>query len=225
MFQKSAFFATVCLVSAVISMYFGWQQMNQEYDALKEMAASVDWPTTDCVVKASKRDIQNVRARKSRTVYAPVIVYTYNVDGKQRVDNRISFGEEFDGYAGEGRAEWVLQHYPEGSRHKVFYPPNGTGQSVLLPGVSTRELSIWGLLLILCGGLLIVLSVIGYGLLDKFSPSTRGGVVVGYVLIAGVILFAGIQLQKQRFESVATKNTLRRCEMDAYYLGDKKFSY
>jgi len=74
-------------------MYFGLQQVNHEYAALKEMAASVDWPSTECIVKTSKKDIQVVRVRTAKPVYAPVIVYSYNVDGKQRLDNRISFGE------------------------------------------------------------------------------------------------------------------------------------
>lgn len=98
---------------------------------------------------------------------APMVVYTYSVDGTDYRRSRVRFGGT--GASNPADAEQILAAYPVGAEVPVFYDPKKPGRSVLLPSATGPNKGLlWGaglsagatLLGALAIGLLILLGLI-----------------------------------------------------------------
>jgi hypothetical protein len=94
---------------------------------LRQVGASLDWPTAEGTVVSSGID---KRERETK----PHVVYTYAVGGIEYTSTQISF-DLFDKPGGEGRVETIVARYPEGKQVAVHFDPGSPATAVLEPGV------------------------------------------------------------------------------------------
>lgn len=86
---------------------------------------SNDWLTATGQILASTINYRR-DSHGSRTAY-PLVMYVYQVDGKQYQSQRIYFGGEIGGSAMTG----VIKKYPVGAEVPVYYNPQNPADAVL----------------------------------------------------------------------------------------------
>ena len=99
---------------------------NKQANAAK--AAAQSWPHTTGMVLSS-----SVQARHSdnSTTYYPVVVYSYEVDGKAYQGQTIKAGDQFMSIRVTGQAEATVNRYPPGKRVMVYYNPENPKEAAL----------------------------------------------------------------------------------------------
>ena len=98
---------------------------------------------------------------------APIVSYTYEVEGRRHRGARVRFGGT--GGMNPMDAEQVLASYPAGADVPIFYNPERPRQSVLLPdGARVNKGLLW------CAGMLAAAPLLGAVLLGLF-------IVLGFV--------------------------------------------
>jgi hypothetical protein len=74
--------------------------------------------------------VQSQYTGGSHSTY-PVVVYTYNVDGKNYQSQRIKAGEQFLNVRIAGQAQATVNRYPIGTTVTVYYDPSNPVESAL----------------------------------------------------------------------------------------------
>jgi hypothetical protein len=92
--------------------------------AARTPGKSNHWPTATGQILAST--ITYRRSGGSRAAY-PVVMYAYQVEGKQYQSQRIYFGSAVGGSAMTG----VIKKYPVGAQVPVYYNPQNPADAVL----------------------------------------------------------------------------------------------
>ncbi|OQA23249.1 MAG: hypothetical protein BWY63_00346 [Chloroflexi bacterium ADurb.Bin360] len=121
-----------------------------------------DWPTVPG--KVLSRTVQRFQPRpgqKAEIRYTPLVTYTYEVAGQAFTAQKLDFKPP-KSYATAAEAEEVVIAYPVGSEVKVTHNPLGPQQAALDRGrpVGYNTELVSGLLLILCGAVMIVVTVL-----------------------------------------------------------------
>ncbi len=119
---------------------YNWSQQHKAWE-------SRQWPTVQGQVistgMAESSDDNGV-------AYAPIVRYTYEVDGVEYQSSRIAFGPT-EYTSSRRKVAQVLARYPEGSAVTVHYNPNDPHEAVL-------ETQVQGsLVFTLIGGLMVIM--------------------------------------------------------------------
>lgn len=126
-----------------------------ELDAAK---ASESWVTTEGTVVESRVQQGNggKRNRKSSSTYRPVIVFEYEVEGKNWTSNRPWFGSQI---ATDNRAmvQGFVDECPKGKVVTVYYDPENPAEAVLQPGasISSYFMVAFGAVFAMVGGVMV----------------------------------------------------------------------
>ena len=129
---------------ALVSAGFGLLMLALLISSLREAAAMKRWPVAkgrvlSSVVEEYTADAGsgNFGATRARmTLYRPVVVYEYQVDGQRFRGDRIAQSPGMNKGVADF-AEKVAQRYSSGSAVEVRYNPKRPSQSVLEPRVPT----------------------------------------------------------------------------------------
>jgi hypothetical protein len=124
----------------------------------KKAKAAETWPTVNGTIVSSRLDQHTSTERKdghsyTRTSYAPVVEYTYEIGGKTFQGNRIFPGATMS--YDLGTAQNIVNRYQPGSTAAVHYDPTNPMQAVL----ETQAKG--GNLFMIIGGVFAILGVIG----------------------------------------------------------------
>ena len=137
-----------------------------------------------------------------------------------------AFFEALDRNETEEKAQAILNHYPKGSHHKVFYSPDNKKQAVLVPGVDKADVKFGSILKLSSTVMLVVLGIINYFAL-KF-PRTIPNRLITFVssfVVCLIAFFVSDKINDSVIASNVPPQSVLRVEEDGYYLGDKKFEY
>jgi len=119
---------------------------------------AASWPAVPGVVVSSEVDVHDGRNDVDEvpvTTYHPAVRYTYDVDGRRYVGERITCGD-FGSIDLDGRRA-VAERYPLGSTVTVHFDPDAPELAVLEPGPAAFNLLMPALgLAFLVGGTFIV---------------------------------------------------------------------
>jgi hypothetical protein len=99
---------------------------SQQSTAYRQNAQS--WPSTSGTVLIST--VQSKRTGRSRSTY-PVVVYQYQVGGRDYQGQRIKAGEQFLNVRVAGQAQATVARYPSGANVTVYYNPQNPAESAL----------------------------------------------------------------------------------------------
>jgi hypothetical protein len=105
--------------------YFLYRR-SQQSTAYRQNAQA--WPGTSGTVLMSS--VQSKRTGNSRSTY-PVVVYQYQVNGKDYQGQRIKAGEQFLSVRVAGEAQATVARYPIGATVTVYYDPANPSESAL----------------------------------------------------------------------------------------------
>ncbi|MBI9050111.1 MAG: DUF3592 domain-containing protein [Anaerolineaceae bacterium] len=107
--------------------------------------ASRDWPTIEGQVTQAMVDMSIDRDEdgSSSRKYAPLVIYTYAILGREYTSDQVAFGSKWR-YTSRAKAESKLR-YQSGEQVIVYYNPENPTQTVLEPGAVGGA---WGTLLI-----------------------------------------------------------------------------
>ena len=99
---------------------------SQQARVVKDAAQA--WPTTSGMVLSS-----SVRTRRSgnSTSHSPVVVYSYEVNGKAYQSQIIKAGDQYMSVRIMGQAQDTVDRYPAGRRVTVYYNPANPKESAL----------------------------------------------------------------------------------------------
>jgi hypothetical protein len=138
---------------------FGLAMLALIASSLREAAVMKRWPVSRGRVLSSK--VEEYRAdagsanfgasRGRMTLYRPVVVYEYEVDGQRFRGDRIAQSPGMNRGV-DAFAQRVVQRYATGSAVDVRYNPRRPGESVLEPRVPKA----WIFTLLIAVGLVIV---------------------------------------------------------------------
>ena len=134
--------------------------------ALREAMAMKRWPIAKGRVVSSKveeyREIAGAGdysgSRTRMTLYRPVVLYEYEVSGKQFEGNRIAQSPGLNRGVPDF-AEKIVQRYLTGTAVAVRYNPKRPGDSVLEPRVPAA----WIAVLVIAIGLLVLAARAAFG--------------------------------------------------------------
>jgi len=148
----------VALIGLVGALWAGlaWRR------ALALTEAALRWLDAPGKVTAASAELRGGGSASRSTYYAPLIRYTYVVNGREREGSRLRFG--LTTARSRAAAEKLLAPYPVGAAIKVRYDPENPDQSVLEPGRTSSNLLIAAIacvLLLLGGAAIIVLAAKG----------------------------------------------------------------
>jgi uncharacterized protein DUF3592 len=109
------------------------------YVTLTKAKASADWPSIQGAVTSS--DVETRRETtgtgseaRTKIKYAPIVHYSYEVDGREHAASRISYGGFTSSSSRSARR--VVNRYPVGAEVAIYYDPGDPGTAVLEPGAS-----------------------------------------------------------------------------------------
>ncbi len=105
--------------------YFLYKR-NQQSTAYRQSTQT--WLSTTGTILMSS--VQSQRTGRSHSIY-PVVVYTYNVDGKNYQSQRIKAGEQFLNVRIAGQAQATVNRYPIGTTVTVYYDPSNPAECAL----------------------------------------------------------------------------------------------
>lgn len=99
------------------------------FKKISEARQSANWPQTEAEITRSEVKTGQNRGRPS---WDPIVSYRYSVDGKNYTSSDIAFR----GYSTPipSHAEEVVNKYPVGSKHPVYYSPEDHSKAVLEKG-------------------------------------------------------------------------------------------
>ena len=116
--------------------------------------ASSGWPSVAGEVRAASVEYET--DSDGAGTYRAEVLYAYEIEGVQQLANRVAFGDF--GSSDPGRAQRIVNRYPEGSAVTVHYDPDEPSRAVLEPGVhgSTWMLPGFGALFFTAGLLMAI---------------------------------------------------------------------
>jgi hypothetical protein len=116
-------FLMVLIAAGVYFVIHGTRNIRQARSSV------TDWPTVQGVVIRAEI-ITKKRTGSSFAYSVPVIVYRYEIAGREYESNRVAFGDD-----PKGTAEEVVKRYAVGNRVKIHYEKQNPSEAVLEPGV------------------------------------------------------------------------------------------
>jgi hypothetical protein len=132
-------FGIVALVLGAVGVVL----MVAGFLAARTPGKSRDWPTAAGQILASTITYRH-RTNGGHTPY-PLVMYTYQVEGKIYQSQRIYFGTEIGGSAMKGR----IKKYPVGAEVPVYYNPQNPADAVLERSIpAAKMLGFVGVILI-----------------------------------------------------------------------------
>jgi hypothetical protein len=120
----------------------------------KKATETKTWPSvTGKVVEAEvSEDVQVDSEGDRRRVFAPHVVYEYEVNGTPYRGDRIRAG--IRSFIGSRRkVEQELALYPVGSPVRVYYNPANPAEAVLQPGTSSKAALVIGIVFLVITGM------------------------------------------------------------------------
>jgi len=99
---------------------------NQQSNAYRQSAQS--WPGTSGTVLMSS--VQSKRTGRSHSTY-PVVVYQYQVNGRDYQGQTIKAGEQFLNVRVAGQTQATVARYPIGAKVTVYFNPQNPAESAL----------------------------------------------------------------------------------------------
>lgn len=99
--------------------------------ALRRAASARDWPSVDGEIIASY--IHESRGSKGKTMYRPVVRFSYDVQGKTYTSERVRFGGAVS-TSWRSPADRMVGAYPMGQHCRVFHDPMDHAEACLQPG-------------------------------------------------------------------------------------------
>ncbi|MEQ8853070.1 DUF3592 domain-containing protein [Gimesia sp.] len=99
------------------------------FKKISEARQSANWPQTEAEITQS--EVKTGQNRR-RPAWTPIVSYRYSVDGKNYTSSDIAF-RSFETPI-PSHAEEVVDKYPVGSKHPVFYSPEDHSKAVLEKG-------------------------------------------------------------------------------------------
>ncbi len=145
----------VCLgVFLLIFIGAGIYALNVYAREKKKATTAQTWPSVNGrVVEAYvAEDVQVDSEGDQNRVFAPRVVYEYEVNGQTYQNNRLRLGiESFIG--SRRKVEQELARFPVGSAVKVYYNPDNPAEAVLQPGVSSKAALVIGITFLVIAGM------------------------------------------------------------------------
>jgi hypothetical protein len=128
----------VCFVASALPFVF-----EGTGKALKA-SSTQEWPTVDGQVVVSRIHkrvgFDTSNSSGDDTVYTPIIIYQYEVDGTEYTGHRIAYYR-----LGNQVAKFAHEQYPAGQKVSVSYDPSTPSDAVLEPGTGTENFTRIGL--------------------------------------------------------------------------------
>ena len=141
-------------------------------------SAEPSWPSTDGEIEHAATLYQTSRSPSGglSATYKADIAYRYQVNGKDYSSSAITL---LDVSSTAGRAQSVVDRYPDRSKVQVFYNPDDPSDAVLEPGSSTGLVCLYVVsAMFSIGGLFfLVMSLTGH---VKMAASVAPGSMYGF---------------------------------------------
>jgi hypothetical protein len=99
---------------------------SQQGTAYRQNAQS--WPSTRGTVLMSTLQVKRTGRSRSEV---PLVLYQYEVNGKEHQGQRIKAGEQFLSIRVAGEARATVARYPVGAKVTVYYNPENPAESAL----------------------------------------------------------------------------------------------
>lgn len=121
---------TLCtvLIPVLLLAGLGYYIHKRNQKSTEYRKAAQSWPATSGTILSAT--IQTRRSGRSISV-SPVVIYSYNVSGREYQSQIIKAGEQFLNVGGSIIANQVIQRYPVGSNVTVYYNPQNPGEAAL----------------------------------------------------------------------------------------------
>ena len=116
------------IISVLVIGGIGYFLYKRNQKSMAYRQSTQTWQSTTGTVLMSS--VQLKRTGNSSSTY-PVVVYRYEVSGKQYQSERIKAGEQFLNVRVMGQATETVNRYPIGSAVTVYYNPQNPAESVL----------------------------------------------------------------------------------------------
>ncbi len=136
---------TLLFVSLVLTTYFLGLQPLLLFESARH------WRERPCTIVASRIRADN---RGNRTGYGPLIVFRYDLDGRERASGDYELVEDDNRSFGDAAA--IVQRYPPGAQATCYVDPRDPARAVIdrsLPKVAPFALLPLGFLIMLSWGL------------------------------------------------------------------------
>ncbi len=117
----------------------------------RKAAQASNWPTTTGTVKVST--IETRSDSEGGTTEYPVVIYNYNVIGREYESRRVYPGPQWGGTG----ARKVVARYPAGSQVQVFYNDQNPSEAMLENKAPGWLVWMW----VLAGGIDLILCIVG----------------------------------------------------------------
>jgi hypothetical protein len=125
--RSTLIFIVVAVPFIIVALvFFGWTLRNR-----RRADASGSWNKTTARIVQSQ-----VEARRSHdehgyhTVYYPVVIYEYAINGQRYQNDRINFGPEV-GFGTTGPSDAIVGRYHVGNVVDIYFDPSNPAESVL----------------------------------------------------------------------------------------------
>ncbi len=138
------------LIGGIFTLVFGGVgifMLNRYREARREAKESKDWLSTSGLISFS--DISTITPTREVDItrsptYAPVVEYTYTVQGIAYRGKRIGFGTVISSTRTEAAS--IIERYPVGTVVNVYYDPHNPAEAVLEQKVGSQT----GFLVLIC---------------------------------------------------------------------------
>jgi len=131
---------------------------------LADAQATAKWPTVEGTVLETrihtyKSTSGSGSKKRTTTMYEPIVVYRYEVDGKTYTHDQVEFAS--GGSSSASSAKKTIHRYPVGSKVTVYYDPELPQNALLEPGAKWYAYMPlgFGVLFALVGGLTFIRSI------------------------------------------------------------------
>ncbi|MCA9263447.1 MAG: DUF3592 domain-containing protein [Planctomycetales bacterium] len=119
-----------------VLVFLGLCGLVYESISVSRILPTTGWETTTGKVKKSRYIKRNAPSRsllgRPRSVYAPVVIYKYTVDGQNYTNRRVSIWEKKDfGSKRQRDPSGKLKRYPKGMDVTVYYNPANPEEAIL----------------------------------------------------------------------------------------------
>lgn len=131
------------LLCILLGVFMGWEQYNE----IKDMFISKQWPITEGTVKISEHGWIGDLDEDELPQKAARISYSFSV-GSQIYEGKAST----EAYIFTSGVNNFFEKYPEGSSIDVYYNPDNPKQSIVEPGLNLSFLDMIFAIIITYGG-------------------------------------------------------------------------
>lgn len=163
---------------SLIFVIIGWLLARYALKMTAKARQSRLWPSTDGEIEHAATLYQTSRSPSGglSATYKADIAYRYQVNGKDYSSSAITL---LDVSSTAGRAQSIVDRYPDKSKVQVFYNPDDPSDAVLEPGSSTGLVCLYVVsAMFSIGGLFfLVMSLTGH---VKMAASVAPGSTYGF---------------------------------------------